>query len=117
MYLDANNLHGWAMSQKSSIDGFKQVEDLSKLDESFIKNYNENNDKGYFLELDVEYPKKLFNLHRDLSFLPERKKKLKMREASLYCTKQKKLCCSHKCIKTSAKSRINTNKSTQGNTI
>ena len=74
MYLDANSLYGWAMSQKSSIDGFKQVEDLSKFDESFIKNYNENNDKGYFLELDVEYPKKLFNLHRDLSFLPERKK-------------------------------------------
>ena len=33
-----------------------------------------------------------------------------MREACLYCTKKKKLCCSHKCIKTSAKSRINTKK-------
>ena len=42
--------------------------------EPFIKNYDENSDKGYFLEVDVEYPKKLFNLHRDLPFLPERKK-------------------------------------------
>ena len=39
-----------------------------------MKNYDENSDKGYFLEVDVEHPKKLFNLHRDLPFLPERKK-------------------------------------------
>ena len=39
-----------------------------------MKNYNENSDVRYFLEVDVEYPKKLFALHKDLSFLPERKK-------------------------------------------
>ena len=38
------------------------------------KNYDENNDKGCILEVDVKYPKKLFNLHCDLPFLPERKK-------------------------------------------
>ena len=38
-YLDANNLHGWAMSQKLPLDGFKWVkkDDLSKFNESFIK--------------------------------------------------------------------------------
>ena len=56
-YLDANNLYGWAMSQKLPIDSFKWVTDLSKFNESFIKNYDENNDKGYILEVDVEYPK------------------------------------------------------------
>ena len=38
------------------------------------KNYDENNDKGYILEVDVKYPKNVFNLHSDLPFLPERKK-------------------------------------------
>ena len=60
MYLDANNLYGWAMSQKLPVKDFKWVKKLSKLDEPFVKDYNENSDKGYFLEADVEYPKKIF---------------------------------------------------------
>ena len=85
-YLDANNWYGWAVSQKLPVDRFKWVEenDLSKFNEKFIKSYNENSDKGYFLEVDVKYPKKLFNHHKDLSFLPERKK----------IEKVKKLVCS-----------------------
>ena len=47
---------------------------LSKFHERFIKNYDDNNDKGYTLEVDVEYPKTSFNLHSDLPFLPERDK-------------------------------------------
>ena len=74
LYLDANDLYGWAMSQKLLIDGFKWVKELSKFNQSFIKDYDENSDKGYILEVDVEYPKKLFNLYRDLPPLPQRKK-------------------------------------------
>ena len=79
MYLDANNLYGWAMSKKLPVNGFEWVKELSEctsieFDKRFIKNYNENSDKGYFLEVDVEYPKNLFSLHSDLPFLPERKK-------------------------------------------
>ena len=73
-YLDANSLYGWAMSQKFSVNGFEWVEDLSQFKEDFIKNYDENSDEQYFLEVDVKYPKNSFNLHRDLPFLPERKK-------------------------------------------
>ena len=76
MYLDANNLYGWAMSQKLPVNGFKWVEKsrLSRFNERFIKNYNENSDIGYFLEVDIDYLKELFNLLKDLSILPERKK-------------------------------------------
>ena len=74
MYLDANNLYGWAMIQKLPANGFKWVEKLLKFNEKFIKSYNENNDRRYFLEVDVEYPKDLFNSHKDLLFLPERRK-------------------------------------------
>ena len=74
--LDANNLYGWAMSQKLPAGNFKFIEknDLLKFDEKFIKNYDENSDKGYILEVDVEYPKNLHKLHSDLPFLPERMK-------------------------------------------
>ena len=74
VYLDANNLNEWAMSQKRLVNGFEWVEELSRFDERFIKNYDEDINKGYFFEVDVEYPKNLFNLHSRLPFLPERKK-------------------------------------------
>ena len=54
MYLDANNLYGWAMSQKLPVNGFKWEDDLSRFNERFIKSYNENSNKGYFLEVDIE---------------------------------------------------------------
>ena len=60
-YLDANNLYRAAMSEKLPVNGFEWVNNLSKFDERFIKNYDENSDKGYFLEVNVEHPKNLFN--------------------------------------------------------
>ena len=45
---------------------------LSKFNENFIKEYNENSNEGYFLEVGVVYPKTLLNSHKDLPFLPER---------------------------------------------
>ena len=74
MYLDANNLQGQGISQKFLVNGFIWVKNLSKFDGCFIKDYDGNSNKGYFLEVDVEHPKNLFNLHSDLPFLPERNK-------------------------------------------
>ena len=56
------------MSQKLLPNGFKWVEKsrLTRFIVRFIKNYNENSDLGYFLEVDIDYPKELFNIHKEL---------------------------------------------------
>ena len=74
MYLDANNLYGWATPQKLPLNSFKWVKNLSKFNEIFIRNYDENGHKGYVLKVDGNYPKKVSDLHKDLPFLTERKK-------------------------------------------
>ena len=55
------------------VNGLKWVKNLSKFHERFTKSYNENSDRGYFLEIDVEFPKNLFSFHKDFSYVPERK--------------------------------------------
>ena len=62
------------MSQKLPLNGFKWKRNMSKFSEVFIKNYDEDSDKGYILEVDVKYPRNLHGLQEDLPFLPERMK-------------------------------------------
>ena len=64
------------MSQKLPVRNFKWIEkdDISKFDETFIKNYDENSDKGYIFEVDVVYLENIRMLHSDLAFLPKRMK-------------------------------------------
>ena len=63
------------MSQKLPVKGFKWVKKkkLSKFNEDFIKKYDKDRNKGYFLEVDIDYLKSLFDSHKDLPFLLERK--------------------------------------------
>ena len=77
-----------------------------KFSEEFIKNYDKN--RIYILEVDLEYPKNLRNLHSDLPFLVER---MKINNCNkLICNRydKKQIYCSHKNFKTSIKSEINT---------
>ena len=69
-----SNLYGWTMSQKLPVNNFKRMKDTSQFNEDFIKNYNQEKDEEYFLEVDVQYLEKLHELHNDLPFLPERMK-------------------------------------------
>ena len=64
-YWYVNKLYGWAMSQKLFVNNFEWIEEASQFNEDFIKNYNDGSDEGYFLEVDVEYPKKLHGLHNE----------------------------------------------------
>ena len=72
-YLDANNLYGWAMSKKLPVNGLKWLDsnNINEINEEFTKSYKENDIKGYILEVDVKYPKRLHELHSDLPFLSE----------------------------------------------
>ena len=53
---------------------FEWIEDTFHFNEDFILNYNEESNEGYFLQVDVQYPEKLHELHNELPFLPERLK-------------------------------------------
>ena len=62
------------MCKKLPIDSFRWMEHLDRYTENLIKNYNENSDCGSLLEVDIEYSKTLWALHKDLPFLAERRK-------------------------------------------
>ena len=99
------------MSQKLPVNGLNWVEKskLSRFNDIFIKNYDKNSYKVYFLEVDMDYPKELFNLHKDLSFLPERKKVNKVEK--LVCSiEDKEKYVMHISLKTSLKSWISVKK-------
>ena len=70
-YRDVNNLYGWAMSQELPVNIFKWIKVTFQFNEDFIKSCNEENDEGYFLEIDFQYPEKLHELDNDLQFLSE----------------------------------------------
>ena len=71
MYLDTNNLYGWAMSQYLPTGGFKWMTEkqINKID---LAKYNENSEKGLILEVDLEYPKELHDSHNDYPLAAER---------------------------------------------
>ena len=85
MYLDANNLYGWAMSQYLPTGGFKWLKQ-NKIDNLDLKKYDKENKKGIILEVDLEYPEKLHDLHNDYPLAAE---KIKVEKSILsnYCKK------------------------------
>ena len=83
-----NNLCGFAMCKKLPVGTFKWLDDLSIFAEDFIKNYDEDGDIGYNLEVHAECPRNLHKLHSDLPFLPE---KIKINKCTkLVCNVQDK---------------------------
>ena len=73
-YWDVNYLCGCAMLQKLPVKKFEWIKDTSQFNKYFIKDYNEESDKEYFLEVDVQDLEILRELQNDLPFLPERMK-------------------------------------------
>ena len=71
MYLDANNLYGWAMSQYLPTGGFRWMTQ-KEIDKTNLAKYEEDTKKGLILEVDLEYPEELHNLHNDYPLAPEK---------------------------------------------
>ena len=73
MYLDANNLYNWAMSQYLPTGNFRWMTDkeINKID---LAKYKENSKKGLILEVDLEYPQQLHDLHNNYAVAPEKQK-------------------------------------------
>ena len=88
MYVDANNLYGWAMSKNLPIDSFEWINDLNKFTSKFIRNYDENEDTGYLLEVDIAYPKNLHDSHETCHFYQLKKinysQLLKIKKTTLF---------------------------------
>ena len=97
---------------KLPVNGFRWLysDKINEINEEFIKNYNENDGKGYILEVDVKYPKRLHKLHSDLPFLSERMEINKCKKLVCNLSKKKKIRHTHKFIKTSIKSWIKVKK-------
>ena len=83
MYLDANNLYGWAMSQYLPTGNFKSMSD-KKIKQIDLGKYKADGKKGLILEVDLEYPRELHDLHNDYPVCPE-KVKLSNNMLSRYC--------------------------------
>ena len=71
MYLDANNLYGWAMSQSLPTGGFTWVKNCDQLAEKIVDHHAEH-PNGYILEVDLEYPAELHEKHNSYPLAPER---------------------------------------------
>ena len=63
LYADANNLYGWAMMKPLPIGNFEWI---TKQEFNF-----DNAEKGFILEIDLEYPEHLHDLHNGYPLAPE----------------------------------------------
>ena len=96
LYLDAHNLYGWAMSLPLPVGGFKWM------NEKGLKNWREFSDqkgRGCILEVDLEYPKKLYDLHNEYPLAPERIVVNKVEKLIPNLNEKKKYVLHHKNLK------------------
>ena len=68
-YLDANNLYGWAMSQPLSTGEFRWINCDNWDPKRLIDMFSAEKKYGYLLEVDVDYPEELHDLHNDIPFM------------------------------------------------
>ena len=84
IYWDANNLYRWGMNQPLPYGGFDWLskQEINELD---LESVSENSPIGYILEVDIECPDKLHNMHNDYPIAPE-KVEINLDMLSKYCS-------------------------------
>ena len=85
IYLDMNNLYGHAMSQYLPYANFKWVKNIDKIKQKLM-NIKSNSSTGYILEIGLEYPQNMHDLHNDYPLTPE-KINIPKEWLSKYCLK------------------------------
>ena len=70
VYLDSNNLYGWAMSQYLPTGDFKWLSE-KQINKINLATYEKDSKKGLIVEVDLEYPAKLHELHNSYPLAPE----------------------------------------------
>ena len=90
MYWDANNLYGWAMIQCLPYRDFEWMseEEIREVDFDLVEG---DSDEGYILEVELEYPNDLHELHNAYPLAPE-KLKISSNMRSEYCSSIAKKC-------------------------
>ena len=71
LYLDMNNLYGHAMNQYLPYANFELVKNIDKIKQKLM-NIKSNSSTGYILEVDLEYPQELHDIHNDYPLAPEK---------------------------------------------
>ena len=69
LYLDMNNLYGYAMSQYLPYANFKWIKNIDKTEQKFMK-IKKDSWTGYILEVDLEYPQELHDIHDNYPLAP-----------------------------------------------
>ena len=72
LYLDANNLYGWAMNQKLAVGDYKW-ENVEQWNKERIMNITDEDERGYIFEVDLEYSKDIHDKHNLYPLCPEKK--------------------------------------------
>ena len=71
IYRDMNNLYRHAMSQYLPYTDFKWVKNIDKAKQKLM-NIKSNSSTGYILEIDLDYPQELHDIHNDYPLAPEK---------------------------------------------
>ena len=114
-YLDANNLYGWAMSQKLPTHGFKWI-DVNKSKVLKLLEKKDTN-HGFIFEVDLGYPKSLWDSHNDYPLAPEKLKVDKIDKLICSFLPKKTLCITLQKFKTISQRRNDSQKRTSRNKV